>query len=98
MEIKEIVRQLQVVESQLKKQKLQECHLFHIHPIKNISLRNKIIRNLFGRSKPGLVQKSSGIKISSSTFIISSEQHFEIKSLLESSKIKFSTYRIWKEK
>jgi len=98
MEIKEIIRQLQAVESKLKKQKFRECCLFYISPIKNISLRNKIIRALFGRSKPGLVQKLSGIKISSSTFIIPSGQHFEIKSFLEASKIKFSTYRIWKEK
>lgn len=98
MEIKDIIQQLQIVESQLKKQKLQESSLFYIPPIKNISIRNRIVRALFGRNKPGLVQKLNGIKISSSTFIIPSEQHFEVKSFLEANKIKVSTYRIWKEK
>ena len=98
MGIKDIIQQLQIVESQLKKQKLQECRLFYIQPIKDISVRNRIVRPLFGRNKPGLVQKSNGIRISSSTFIIPSEQHFEVKSFLEENKIKVLTYKIWKEK
>ncbi len=98
MEIKEIIKQLQIVEFQLKKQKLQECYLFYIQPIKNTSIRNRVVRILFGRNKPGLVQKLNGIRISSSTFIIPSGQHFEVKSFLELNKIKVSTYKIWKEK
>ena len=98
MEIKDIIQRLQTVESQLKKQKLQECYLFYIPPIKNISVRNRIIRNLFGRSRPGLIQRLNGIKISSSMFIIPAEEHHKVKSFLEANKIKFSTYRIWKEK
>ena len=98
MEIKDIISQLQIVEFQLKRQKLRECYLFYISPIKNTSIRNKIIRNLFGRSKPGLIQRLKGIRISSSTFIIPGELHQEVKSFLEANKIKFSTYRIWKEK
>ena len=97
MSINEIIQELKTLESQIKKRKLSPFILFHLQPIKNIAIRNKIIRVLFGRNKPGLIEKLKGIKISSSTFLIPLQYQEEISSLLKNSNIKFTTYKLWRE-
>jgi len=102
MNIQNIIKELKELEAQLKHQKFKPYLLFQIQPIKNITLRNKIIRTLFGRtekhtSTTGLMQKYQGFKISPSVFILPLPHKQEILSLLKKSHIKYSTQIIWKK-
>src|SRR3989338_3206614 len=97
MPINEIIQELKILESQIKKQKLSPFILFYLQPIKDITIRNKIIRALFGRNRPGLIEKLNGVKISSNNFLIPPQHQQEVSSLLKKHNIKFTSYKLWKE-
>jgi len=74
--------------------------LFNIQPIKNITKRNKIIRELFGRKekkykKIGLLEKFDGKKLSPSSFIVSKEYSRDFINFLGKEKINFSLIEIF---
>jgi hypothetical protein len=100
MSLHEIIKELQHLESSLKKEKLRQNYLFYISPIKNIAKRNKIIRALYGRKEKaittkGLINELNGKKISPNVFIVSSDSEVQISNLLKEEKIKFSKEKIW---
>ncbi len=71
---------------------LKGNYLFIIEPIKNITKRNKVIRELFGRNekkylKTGLIEKFNGKRLSPTTFIVPKEFSNEIIKFLGKEKI-----------
>jgi len=71
---------------------LKGNYLFIIEPIKNITKRNKVIRELFGRSekkysRTGLIEKFNGKRLSPTTFIVPKEFSNEIIKFLGKEKI-----------
>ena len=99
MSIQKIINELKELQQNTK---LIPFYLFHLQPIKNITLRNKITRVLFGRkettSKLGLIQSHKGIILSTNTFLISSENKQEIFTLLNKNKLQYKHYKIYLEK
>src|SRR3989338_5918632 len=73
---------------------------FSMTPIKNITKRNKVIRELFGRiektySKEGIVKEMGGKKLSPTSFLVPKEKANEIIKFLSSEKINFSFFEFW---
>lgn len=73
---------------------------FNINPIKNITKRNYIIREIFGRkeknySKIGILEKVEGKRVSPSSFIISKEKSNQIIHFLGKNKIDYQFFEIW---
>jgi predicted nucleotidyltransferase len=76
---------------------------FNIKPIKDIAKRNKLIRVLFGRKEEnynneGLISKFQGIRLTPTSFLISSEHLKEIIDLFSKEKIDYNFFEVWKEK
>jgi|SRR3989344_1019069 len=73
---------------------------FNIKPIKDITKRNRIIRNLFGReektySKKGTLENLNGKKLSPLSFILPIEHSQKIINFLNKEKIDFSFFEFW---
>jgi|SRR3989339_471696 len=73
---------------------------FYLNPIKIIAKRNKIIRELFGRTekkyaRKGMVEIIGGKKISSSSFIVPIEKSNEISIFLNKEKAKYTLFEFW---
>ena len=76
---------------------------FVIEPIKNISKRNKIIRELFGRKEKkfnteGILKKYLGKKLSATSFIVPLEHSHEIIHLLGKEKVSYTVFEFWTDK
>lgn len=74
--------------------------LFNMTPIKNITKRNRIIRELFGRkeknySKKGIVGEINGKKLSASSFVIPKEHTDKILKLLGKEKVNYMFFEFW---
>lgn len=81
-------------------EKLKGYVYFNIKPIKNITKRNRVIRNLFGRKEKGYVsegniKKFNGKRLSSSSFIVPIEKSNDIIKLLHLEKIDFTFFELW---
>ena len=81
-------------------EKLKGYTLFNINPIKDITKRNKIIRQLFGRKEKtytsqGIIEKTGGKQLSPASFIIPLENSKEVISFLSSEKLDFSFFELW---
>lgn len=73
---------------------------FNIEPIKNITKRNKVIRELFGRkeknySKKGVLEEIKGKKLSASSFIVLKEHAERILKLLGKEKLNYRFFEFW---
>lgn len=78
-------------------------NLFVLNTIKNITKRNKIIREIFGRvekkySSEGILGKIGGKKLSPTNFIVPAENSREIINLLSREKIAYKIYEVWSDK
>ena len=76
--------------------------LFVLNPIKNITKRNRVIREIFGRneknySSKGMIDGSRGKKLSSSSFIVPAESSKEIIKFLSKEKASYQIYEIWSD-
>ena len=75
---------------------------FVIQPIKNIALRNKVMRALFGRKEKkytidGLIVRRGGKKLSPLSFIIPSNHVQEIIRLLNKNKVRYILFDFWSD-
>lgn len=73
---------------------------FNIEPIKNITKRNRIIRELFGReeenySKKGILEEINGKRLSASSFIVQKEHAERILKLLGKEKLNYRFFEFW---
>ncbi len=79
---------------------LKGNYLFIIEPIKNITKRNKVIRELFGRNekkylKTGLIEKFNGKRLSPTIFVVPKEFSNEITKFLGKEKISNKLIEFW---
>jgi len=79
---------------------MKDFVLFNIEPIKNITNRNKIIREIFGRkekgySKQGLLEKFNGKRLSASSFVILKENSNEVINFIGKHKINYQFFEFW---
>ena len=75
---------------------------FVMQPIQNITLRNAIIRTLFGRKDKkytldGLIVRRGGKKLSSLSFIIPHSHAQEIIRLLNKNKVRYILFDFWSD-
>ncbi len=82
---------------------LENYHLIHFNPIKNIAKRNKVIRKLYGRAEKdqnysGMIKQSSGQELDSKNFIVPAEKSSEIISFLNDEKVSYTIREVWVEK
>ncbi len=75
---------------------------FVMQPIQNITLRNAIIRTLFGRKEKkytieGLIIRRGGKKLSSLSFIIPNSHAQEIIRLLNKNKVRYILFDFWSD-
>ena len=80
--------------------KLEQCYLFVIKPIKDITKRNRVIRELFGRKedkyqKNGLIGERG--RLSPISFIVAVKSSKEIFSIFEKEKIDYKFYEVWSD-
>lgn len=73
---------------------------FNLDPIKNISKRNKIMRELFGRKEKdyiseGLIEKINGKKLTPSSFLVKIEHSNKIIKLLGKEKVSYKLFELW---
>ena len=81
-------------------EKMNGFTYFNIKPIKSITRRNRVIRNLFGRkekaySMKGVVENLNGKKLSSLSFVLPIKSSQEIINFLNKEKIDFSFFEFW---
>ena len=75
---------------------------FNLKPIKNITKRNRVLRNLLGRkekyySSEGILSKRGGKKLSALSFIVPLGKTEEIFKLLNSEKVDYSFFEFWSD-
>jgi predicted nucleotidyltransferase len=79
---------------------LKSFVFFNIEPIKNITKRNRIIREVFGRKeknyfKKGILEEFNSKKLSASSFIVHKEYADKILELLGKEKIDYRFFEFW---
>jgi len=82
--------------------KIKPYLLFTIKPIKNITKRNRIIRNLFGRyekdyKKQGLLSKLKGKKLTSNAVLIPLQHSNQIIKIFNKEKIDYQVFELWSD-
>jgi len=75
---------------------------FKVEPIKDITIRNFILRKLFGRIEKnytvkGFIEEFNGKKLSSLSFLIPINKSHEIIELLSKNKIDYSFFELWSD-
>lgn len=83
-------------------EKLNGFVMFNIKPISDIAVRNKIVRELFGReekgySNAGVLKELNGKKLSPTSFIVPLEHQQKIIKLLNAEKINYSFFEFWSD-
>jgi len=73
---------------------------FNIEPIKNITKRNRIIREIFGRNeknyaKKGILEEIEGKRVSVSSFIVPKECSEKVLKLLGKEKVTYRFFEFW---
>ncbi|MCJ7450168.1 MAG: nucleotidyltransferase domain-containing protein [Candidatus Nanohaloarchaeota archaeon QJJ-9] len=72
--------------------------LFTFEPIKPVKKRNRVIRNLFGRSdypSQGLVEEMNGEKLTSRSFVVPKRNMEEVKKVLDDNDVDYSLYELY---
>lgn len=82
--------------------RVEQYYIFVIKPIPNITKRNKVIRELFGRKennyhKKGLIEQFNGKRLSPVSFIVPVKSSNEIFSIFKKEKIDYRFYEIWSD-
>lgn len=80
--------------------KLNHFSLFAFEPIKNITKRNRIVRELFGRKeqafqKEGLIQILGGMRLGSTVFLVPVSVSDQIIKILNKEKVKYKILELW---
>ncbi len=81
-------------------EKLRHLVFFQLSPIKDITKRNRVVRKLFGRREKGYVmigevEKTSGRRISSLSFVVPIEKANDFIKILSSEKVGYIFFEIW---
>lgn len=79
---------------------MKDFVLFNIKPIKNVTKRNKVIREIFGRKegkylKKGILAEVGGKRVSPSSFIIPKEHSQNIIVFLRKEKVDYWFFELW---
>lgn len=73
---------------------------FSINPIKNITKRNRVLREIFGRNeknyfKKGIIDEIQGKKLSALSFVIPKEHTERVLKLLGKEKVNYRFFEFW---